>query len=329
MIAASGTRIGWRDEPPHVQAAVQEIIGGEVVSAHSQSGGFSPGTADRVVTATGRRAFVKAVSPTQNERSVLLARREAAIAVALPADAPAPRLLGSYDDGDWVALVFADIEGRHPRTPWVDPELDATVAALHDLALALTPSPLAGVPTAAEHLRSDFAGWHNLAADQPPDLDPWAAAHLAELRAAADRGLAAIGTGHTLVHCDIRADNLLVRPDGSIVIVDWPWACTGPAWLDTVLLGLNVLVHGGSPDRAFAGVDPAVCVDVLAGLAGYFLDVGRSPDPPGLPTVRAFQRAQGNALLPWLRENLSTPTQHTSGIAAVLPEAAGRQAPAP
>jgi serine/threonine protein kinase len=336
MLLASGNRIGWLDLPIRVQAAVQEIIGGEVVSAHSQSGGFSPGTADRVVTSNGRRAFVKAVSPAQNERSVTLARREAAVAAALPAHAPAPRLLGSYDDRDWVALIFEDTEGRHPRTPWVDLELDATVTALRELALALTPSPLAGVPTAAEHLRSDFAGWHKVAADPPPDLDPWAAAHLTELRAAADRALAAVGTGHTLVHCDIRADNLLVRPDGSIVIVDWPWACTGPAWLDTVLLGLNVLVYGGSPERAFAGVDPGVCADVLAGFAGYFVDIGRRPDPPGLPTVRAFQRAQGNALLPWLREkpprlreNVSTATQHTPGIAAVPPEAAARQAPPP
>jgi len=317
MIAASGSRIGWHDLPPRVRAAVEEIIGGHVTSADSQTGGFSPGTADRVRTSSGRRAFVKAVSPAQNEHSVRLARREAAITAALPANAPVPRLLGTYDESTydeaatgWIALVFEDIDGRQPRTPWVDQELAAAVTALRELAHALTPSPLADVPTAADSLRSDFAGWHNLAADPPDDLDPWATAQLTQLRAAADRGLAAIGTGDTLTHCDIRADNLLVRPDGSLVIVDWPWACTGPAWLDRVLLGLNVIVHGGSPERAFAGVDPAICVDVLAGIAGFFLDVARRPDPPGLPTVRAFQRAQGDALLPWLRANLDPGRQH-------------------
>jgi hypothetical protein len=39
---------------------------------------------------------------------------------------------------------------------------------------------------------------------------------------------------------------------------------------------------------------------VLAAAAGYFVDRCRTPPPPGLPTVRAFQRAQGNALLTWL-----------------------------
>ena len=51
---------------------------------------------------------------------------------------------------------------------------------------------------------------------------------------------------------------------------------------------------------------PGVAVEdvdaVLAGLLGYFLDAARLPDPPGLPTVRAFQRAQGEVVLRWLKE---------------------------
>ena len=67
MVTASGVRIGWVDLPEPVRAAVEDIIGGTVVEARSQSGGFSPGTADRVRTADGRRAFVKAVSADLNE----------------------------------------------------------------------------------------------------------------------------------------------------------------------------------------------------------------------------------------------------------------------
>jgi hypothetical protein len=39
----------------------------------------------------------------------------------------------------------------------------------------------------------------------------------------------------------------------------------------------------------------------LAGLCGYFTDVARQPPDPGLPTVRAFQRAQTRSTLSWLR----------------------------
>jgi hypothetical protein len=89
-----------------------------------------------------------------------------------------------------------------------------------------------------------------------------------------------------------------------MVIVDWPWASVGPAWLDTALLAMNVAVHGGDTDRIVAGADPSAFVDVIAGVTGMFRHQGRLPPPPGLPTVRAFQRFQADALRPWLRARL-------------------------
>ncbi|MFR9774885.1 phosphotransferase [Micromonospora sp. MS34] len=310
MTNGTRTRIGWTDLPDHVRVAVEEILGDRVVVAVSQHGGFSPGTADRVRTAGGGRAFVKAVSPAQNDRSPHMHRSEALVAAALPSGTPAPRLLGSYDDGDWVALVFADVEGRHPATPWDADELAAVLSTLEAMAAALTPAAVAAAPTAAERLAQDFAGWRRIAEDPPADLDPWARTRLPELHAAAERGLAALA-GETLCHLDIRADNLLIGPDGTVSVVDWPWACRGPAWLDSLLVLVNVQVHGGHDPEVLlrarpltAGADPAGVTGVLAGLAGFFLDAARQPPPPGIPTVRAFQRLQGDALLPWLARRL-------------------------
>jgi hypothetical protein len=303
-------RIGWTDLPDHVRSAVERILGDRVVEAVSQSGGYSPGSADRVRTATGRRAFVKAVSPAQNPDSPRFHRAEARISAALPASAPAPRLLGCHDDGDWVALVFDDVDGRHPVTPWRDDELAAVLSALETMAGALTPSPVADAPAAAETLGYDFAGWERIAADPPARLDPWVAAHLDELRAAAAYGIAAL-TGDTLCHVDIRADNLLVDATGAVTVVDWPWACRGPAWLDTALLLVNVRLHGGHDTEALlrrlpltADVDPDALTGAYAGLAGFFTDAARRPAPAGIPTVRAFQQAQADALLPWVAARL-------------------------
>ena len=299
--------MGWRDLPEGVRSRVEEIVGGgRVTGAESQPGGFSPGTADRVVTESGRRAFVKAVSPAINERSAELARQEMRITAAMPAAAPVPRLLGAFDDafddGEWVVLVLEDVDGAQPRTPWVEGEIDAAVTALAELAAAVTPSPVSGVPHAAQNLAGDFAGWAKIAAAPPADLDPWPAARLPELQAAAARGLAACATGETLTHCDIRADNLLIRADGRVIVVDWPWGCVGPVWLDRLLLGLNVLTTGGDPDRVFDGIDAGVVTDVVAGIQGMFEYVCRLPPPPGIPHVRAFQREQADAIRPWLRE---------------------------
>jgi aminoglycoside phosphotransferase (APT) family kinase protein len=312
MTSATGVRIHWSDLPTSVRDAAEKIIGGTVVSAVSQPYGFSPGSADRVRTADGRRAFVKAVSPAQNTRSPVMYRNEARISALLPGNAPVPRLLGCHDDGEWVALVLTDVDGRHPATPWHADELAATLDALHWMADALTPSPVPDLPTAAERFRDDFAGWRRLCDEPAPGLDPWAGEHLAELHESALRSLAAL-TGETLCHADIRADNLLIDRADQVVVVDWPWACHGPAWLDTLLLVVNVRLYGGHDTEALLrarahvrDVEPTVLTGVLAGLAGFFTDATRRPAPQGLPTLRAFQRAHAEMLLPWIRERVDT-----------------------
>lgn len=312
MVTASGVRIGWADLPARVRTAVESVVGGAVVAAVSQPGGFSPGSADRIRTADGRRAFVKAVSSAQNSDSPEIHRREARVAAALPASVPAARLLGCYDDGEWVALVLADVEGRHPRTPWLAAELDLVLATLAELGASAVPAALDDLPSAAEQLAFDLSGWERIAAEPPPDLDPWVADHLDGLRALADRGLAALA-GQSLVHVDIRADNLLLGADGTVTLVDWPWACRGPAWLDTLTLLINVRLYGGHDTEALLGlspvtrdVDPADISGVLAGWAAFFTDMARRPPPAGLPTLRAFQRAQAEAVLSWLRARTQT-----------------------
>jgi len=311
MVTAAGVRIGWADVPVHVRDEVARIVGAPIVSTESQVGGFSPGAAERLVGADGRRAFVKAANSSLNEFTPGMYRREIAVTAALPSSAPATTLLGSYDDGDWVALVLADVDGRHPVTPWEAAEVAAVLETLQWLANDLTPVP-AGlvVPRTEDELRHEFAGFDRLAAEPWHDLPSLALDHLDELRALAIRGVDACH-GESLVHLDVRADNLLVRPDGSVVLVDWPWACRGAAWIDSIALLLNVGLYGGhdvdalmSASPVLRAADPDLVTSFLAGLAAYFLDSARQPTPTGLPTVRAFQLAQGEVVLAWLAHRL-------------------------
>ncbi len=186
-------------------------------------------------------------------------------------------------------------------------DLAACLDALDRLADSCTPTPLAEAGSAGEELRADFAGFERIAAD-PTGVAASALDHLDELRGLASAAADAV-TGETLVHLDIRADNLLIEPSGRVVIIDWPWACTGAEWLDTLSLLLNAQFIGCGdcdPDALvattprLAGV-PADNVDsVLAGFCAFFLDAARRPSPPGLPTLRAFQLAQGESTLAWL-----------------------------
>jgi hypothetical protein len=76
----------------------------------------------------------------------------------------------------------------------------------------------------------------------------------------------------------------------------------GPAWLDTVPLLINVRVDGGHPDLTTIDADLNDLKGVVTGLAGFFADAAHQPPPPGLPTLRAFQHAQADAVIGWLKE---------------------------
>ncbi|MGH3386769.1 MAG: aminoglycoside phosphotransferase family protein, partial [Nocardioidaceae bacterium] len=158
-----------------------------------------------------------------------------------------------------------------------------------------------------------FDGWRRLADRRHDGLDPWAAARLDQLSELAARGAEA-AAGDTLVHADVRADNMLRRPDGSMVLIDWPWASHGADWVDSMLLFGNVELHGGHDVDALlaahpltAAADPADVTAFVAGLTAFFLDQACQPPLPGLPTLRAFQQAQGDAHLRWLRRRLDAP----------------------
>ncbi|MFF7338426.1 aminoglycoside phosphotransferase family protein [Streptomyces sp. NPDC008163] len=306
---AQGVRRPWSALPAPVRAAVEDILGAPVTEARSQSGGFSPGVAARVRLADGGRAFVKAVSAEVNPDSPDMHRAEARVTASLPAHAPVPRLLGSYDDGTCVALVLEDIDGRQPRVPWDRAELDRVLTAVGDLALVLTPAP-AEVPAVAELKARMFTGWRTLhAAGGDARLHPWAADRLAEL-AELESGWAGAAAGDTLAHSDLRADNILLTGDRT-VFVDWPHAVRAAPWFDLLVMLPCVAAQGGpDPDTTFTAhplgrdADPGAVTAVLAAVAGYFAEHALRPDPPGLPTLRAFQAAQGTAALTWLRKRL-------------------------
>jgi hypothetical protein len=311
-------RMEWDAVPASVRAEVEVILGAVVVSARSQSGGFSPGSADRVVTADGTRAFVKTAHAAVNAESVAIHRKEAAITTALPASVPAPRLLGVVDQGEWIALVLDDVDGRHPETPWTDADLGAVLDALRAVSAAAVPADLE-LDSAADAVRPPFGGWRRLVERGgvvpvlPDGLDAWVATRLSDLADAADRAADEV-VGTALVHLDVRADNLLVRPDGTVVLVDWPWAARGAPWLDAFGLLINVRLFDPTADvealiarhPVFAGMPPDAATRVLIGFAGFFIDASTQPPSPGIPTLRAFQRDQGIAALRWLRDRLGT-----------------------
>ncbi len=50
--------------------------------------------------------------------------------------------------------------------------------------------------------------------------------------------------------------------------------------------------------------DPEALTTFVVAIAGYFVSASLQPPPPGIPHVRAFQRAQGEVCLDWLTVRL-------------------------
>jgi aminoglycoside phosphotransferase (APT) family kinase protein len=317
-LAFSGQRLDWRDLPRSVRARIAELAGSQVTAETSATTGFSPGFAAVLELADGRGVFVKAVSPEQNPESPGLARAEVRAAAALPPQVPAPRLLWSDDDGDWVLLGFEVAAGRPPLLPWRADELEVVLRALDTLAGA-EPLPGHGLIRTGDQLTDDFTGWATLAALPGAELDrlavragaagAWVRGHL-DVLVEWERDAVAACDGTALVHGDLRADNVLIDHDhdgGRVALIDWPHTSVGAPWLDLAFMLPSVAMQGGgAPQDIFWSrpvskyVEPERLRAAVAGLAGYFAHSALQPAPVGIPNLRRFQAAQARHAITWL-----------------------------
>lgn len=290
-------RLGWVHLPPAVRSAVERRLGAPVVEASSCDAGFTPGLASVVTCADGSRHFLKAASTKAQKYAADSYRIEARRVRTLPPSVPAPRLQWVHEADDWVVLCLEYVEGRLPERPWSAEDLAVCSRMLVDAAAGLTPAPGVGVATFAEELGSWASLWSRF--EHLP--------HAAECAALAQR-IAEVTAGDTLVHCDVRDDNLLLGPDGRVWLCDWNWPVRGAAWLDSLLLligprgdGVDVEAHIAS--HPLLGPAEAEHVDVvLAHLLGYFTasaDLPRVSNSPYLRTMAAWQR---DVIHDWLAE---------------------------
>ncbi len=312
--AALGRRHEWSELPKALTREAEELLGSRVLMAESISLGFSPAVAARLRLLDGRSVFAKAVLPSWNRQTFEMHRREARISAALPEGAPAPRLLHSVANDTGVALIFELLPGRPPVLPWRRSELRLVLADMEKLARTLTPSPISCEP--ASEMPGFADGFTRLrqmrdrGGDHLRDLDPWALAHLDQMEDL-ERGYPEAARGDTLCHFDLRQDNILIH--GEVVhYVDWAQARVGPEWLDLAAMLPSVAMQGGPlpwelfPFHPLGRLAPADrLVTFVAAMTGYFLYRQQLPPPPGIPTVRAFQRAQAKPSLAWLRQLLA------------------------
>ena len=313
-MSASKDRLRWDEIPAPVQAEIEKLIGGTVVTTQNCPGGFSPGFASRLTLADGRRVFVKAMDADAWPEQAVIHRAEALITAVLPATVPAPQLLGTFDNGHWVVLAFEDVDGTQPSQPWNPTDLDRVVAAVSQLARTVTPSPIA-----LPHDHPRLGGWAELARDRSrlthlADHSRWAADNITHLIRLEEEGLAA-AQGSSLVHFDLYPHNILLMPR-RVLFVDWPHARLGAPVLDLVTVLSSAAAdridpepvlrnHAGTAEVGTAELEPATIDATLAAHAGFLFGSGLSPTPPGLEPITEAKIHLGHGAVSWLQQRLT------------------------
>lgn len=283
---------------PDAVAATERVLGANAENWQVvMSRGYALGDRWLVALDDGRSVFAKrAISePTaeslRDEHDVYSALEEPFL----------PRFLG-WDDAALPLLILEDLSGANWPPPWTTASVDAVLLALENVAHA-TPPP--GLPRLDQ---DPPASWDAVADDPEPFLElgvrsrAWLDACLPALL---DASRPSLLEGDSLVHFDVRSDNLCLR-DGEALLVDWNLAAVGNPAFDVAFWLPSLALERGPGPTELARAMPAV-EGFAAFVAGFFAARAGLPAPPAAPTVRAFQLAQLEIALPWASGVLDLP----------------------
>ena len=306
---ATAVRPDWTDLPAAVRDAISSRLGAPVATATSAGGGFTRAFAALLTTGAGQRAFVKA-APLEEPIADWYAR-EAAVTAALPPEVPAARPRWTFAAAGYYVLGLEAIDGRVPGLPWRPDDLAAALKAWSVSAAALAEPSSGGLPALPDIVRAEMQWWTEIetAREPLPPAPRWAAARVAEL-AALERRLPVLVAGTTMLHGDLRVDNVLIDRAGAAWLCDWTWPCLGPAWFDTVTLLISGYASGLDADallRPWSAPDEGTDA-ALAALAGYWLVQAAGGPSSASPHSRQHQRYSGTQALAWLADRRGWPT---------------------
>lgn len=214
-----------------------------------------------------------------------------------------PRLLGWHDvEGEFPVLMIENLDDAYWPPPWTDSAVAQVRATLIEIAAFPAPHQL---PSAGEALK-DLPGWFTVAQNSQPFLSlqlcsaTWLERALPTLLAA-EREV--VLEGNSLVHCDVRSDNLCLR-DRRAVLIDWNHACIGNPRLELMSWLPSLHAEGGPLPEELVGNGGT---EFAAYMSGYWAAMAGRPAIEDAPRVRPLQLFQLKSALPWAVRVLELP----------------------
>lgn len=264
-------------------------------------GGYTSAERWAVDLDDGTSVFTKAADGAWTARW-LRAERSVLEAVTAPF---APRLRGWHQTDGLPVMLLEDLSrARWPRgtDSWRPGDEQRVLNALHQVAETPAPESLRSL----EQRLGPFDRWRQIAEAPTEFLSTslctasWLSAALPSLCEAEANVIVA---GNSLLHLDVRSDNLCFVEDGSeprAVFVDWNWACRGEARVDVAFWLPSLANEGGSAPWELLPNAP----DLAALVAGYFCTIAGRPTEEAGQRIRRSQRAQARHALGWAAREL-------------------------
>lgn len=273
-----------------LRSAVARSLGTRVVSWSPRRGGFSSAGLWVIETAAGNSFFVKAAT-TDDTASFLRSEMEIYASIEAPF---LPGIETWEDDAHRPFVVMENLSRYHWPPPWDREQIDAVLAVCAQIAATEVPATLQREIDSA--LRDAY--WQRIAADVDSLVESgvgspqWLEMALPGL---IDAESAAVVDGTSLVHADIRSDNLCIIGRG-VKVVDWNWAYIGNPELDVVAWLPSLRLEGGPAPWELVTADAGL----VARVSGFFLYHSTLPPNPMVRgDLRSLQRAQGEIGLEW------------------------------
>jgi hypothetical protein len=209
-------RTAWNDLPDDVREAIQAHTG-LVQGVEPAPTGNHADFASTLHTGGGRM-FVKAarkLSPDRDGVEVRSLRWEAAINSHVSEFAP--RVLWQAEAGQWLALGFEHVEGRHADYSPGSADLAVVAKTLTAFQALLCPDLVN---------RRVERRWEPVAEGVTPMA------------------------GRAMLHTDVNPANVLITADGRSYIVDWAFVSRGAPWVEMAILVPWLIRAGHTPRQA-------------------------------------------------------------------------------
>lgn len=275
---------------------IEAALGKRVANLRPIGRGYTPAQRLVVSFADGSSLFAKRGTTPD---TVEWLRRERRIYETLAASFM-PHYLGWIED-NYPILLLEDLSHAHWPPPWREDQIRDVVDTLP----SLWGSSLSDIPKLVD-LMGKHNGWLQVAADPVPFLSlgmasaSWLDAALPTLLAIDS---AQVVDGDSLLHLDLRSDNICFQDD-RVVIVDWNLVCLGNPRFDLGFWLPSLEAEGGPPPEAIlpdAG-------EIAAIVSGFFAARAGLPLIPDAPNVRHIQQVQLRSALPWAVRSLGLPS---------------------